>query len=245
MCVASLGVALGAQAGTAASSTLGLTAISTAVGVVSSAVGIVQAQSQAAFAQQQANTQHVNMQLQAQNDRKGQMYDHIARINAANASGLATQKGIYNSQMAANRGMVAKQLERKQAADQAAFQSLDIYRKQIGSRGKILAAGVTGQSVGLMAPSMLNGKVDLLRRSSTHHSEVLTLLWRTLWKLCRSKTHLVKINSLVLRYHLHAHRCLHKCQQVRSLWDSVFLNMTLADGTDLQARRIQRKIYAL
>ena len=79
------------------------------------------------------------------------MYDHIARINAANASGLATQKGIYNSQMAANRGMVAKQLERKQAADQAAFQSLDIYRKQIGSRGKVLAAGVTGQSVGLMA----------------------------------------------------------------------------------------------
>jgi len=151
MCVASLGVALGAQAGTAAASTLGLTAISTAVGFVSSAVGIMQAQSQAAFAQQQANTQHVNMQLQAQNDRKGQMYDHIARINAANASGLATQKGIYNSQMAANRGMVAKQLERKQAADQAAFQSLDIYRKQIGSRGKILAAGVTGQSVGLMA----------------------------------------------------------------------------------------------
>ena len=151
MCVASLGVALGAQAGTAAASTLGLTAISTAVGMVSSAVGIMQAQSQAAFAQQQANTQHVNMQLQAQNDRKGQMYDHIARINAANASGLATQKGIFNSQMAANRGMVAKQLERKQAADQAAFQSLDIYRKQIGSRGKVLAAGVTGQSVGLMA----------------------------------------------------------------------------------------------
>ena len=55
MCVAALGVALGATAGTGAASTLGLSAIGTAVGAVGSAVGIMNAQSQAAFAQQQAN----------------------------------------------------------------------------------------------------------------------------------------------------------------------------------------------
>ena len=150
MCVAALGVALGAKAGTAAASTLGLTAIGTAISGVSAVFGIMQAQSQAAFARAQASANTRNQQRQVQFDREQQMLQHVGDVRAQQAANLAAEQNMFYARMGQNRQQVAEQFRIKEARDRMAFKMQKIYAKQIGTVGSVLAAGRSGQSIGLL-----------------------------------------------------------------------------------------------
>ena len=58
---------------------------------------------------------------------------------------------ILNNQNAANRSFAQEQTKLDEARTQAAFKAQEIYGKQIGAKGSVLATGATGQSVGLLA----------------------------------------------------------------------------------------------
>jgi|TARA_B100000085_G_scaffold285127_1_gene320097 hypothetical protein len=150
MCVAALGVALGAKAGTAAASTLGLSAIGTAISGVSAVFGIMQAQSQAAFARAQASANTRNQQRQVQFDREQQMLQHVGDVRAQQAANLAAEQNMFYARMGQNRQQVAEQFRIKEARDRMAFKMQKIYAKQIGTVGSVLAAGRSGQSIGLL-----------------------------------------------------------------------------------------------
>ena len=151
MCVAALGIALGATAGTGAATTLGLAAIGTAVSVASAGFGIVQAQQQANFARAQAGATTRNQQRQVQFEREQQMLKHVGDVRAQQAANLAAEKNMFYARMGQNRQQINEQLKLKESRDRMQFAMQKIYQKQIGALGSVLAAGGTGQSIGLMA----------------------------------------------------------------------------------------------
>nr|BAR25499.1 hypothetical protein [uncultured Mediterranean phage uvMED]BAR25549.1 hypothetical protein [uncultured Mediterranean phage uvMED] len=122
-----------------------------AVSAVTSGLGIVQGFQQAAFAQQQANIQHQNAQIQANYERQAQVAKHIGDVRAQQAQSLAAQQQIFYNGEAANKAWVAEQTKLNEAKKAAAFKSQEIYAKSIGATGKVLASGATGKSVGLLA----------------------------------------------------------------------------------------------
>ena len=128
----------------------GLTAASQVMGIASSALGIMQGFQQAAFAQQQANLQHQNAQRQAHFERQQQVAKHIGDVRAQQAQTVAAQQQAFFNSEAANKSWTAEQVKLNEARAQAAFKSQEIYAKQIGAAGSVLATGATGQSVGLL-----------------------------------------------------------------------------------------------
>lgn len=142
-------LALGGGAAAAFSNTMAV--VGTVISAASSAAGIMQAQQQANFQAQQAAIQTQNARRQAQAARQQQALKHMGDVKAQQAQTLAYQKQIFNNSEAANRVYTAEQLKLQEARMKAAFKSQEIYAKQIGSVGSVLAAGQTGQSVGLIA----------------------------------------------------------------------------------------------
>ena len=103
---------------------------------------------------QQSNAQMVNQYnqqvQQVNNDRAG-----IASRHAAEK--LTYQRGLETSQeqarlnnAAANRVYMGEQAKINEAQKKAAFEQQAILAKSIGAKGSVLAAGRTGQSVGLL-----------------------------------------------------------------------------------------------
>lgn len=129
----------------------GLAAASSVVGMVGTVAGIAQAAQQASFAQQQAQLQ-LNQQRQqtvVENQRIANQY--VGEVAAQQAQTQAYTKQVLNNQTAANKSAAQEQVKLKEARNKAAFKAQDIYAKQIGAKGSVLATGATGQSVGLLA----------------------------------------------------------------------------------------------
>lgn len=132
------------------------------IAAVSTVTSTMQANTQAQIAQQQANAeaernrqqldlQYQQAQKQAYANNQQIVARHIADVRAQQASRQAfEQQRVYNQQ-ASDRVYQAEQAKFVSAKKAAAFKMQEIYAKQIGSMGSVLATGRTGQSVGLLA----------------------------------------------------------------------------------------------
>ena len=151
MCLPLLGAA-GAAAGGLGG---GLSAISTVVGMVSSVAGIAQAQQgmqmQAAQYQQQMNLQYQQAQQQAYRENQANVTRHQNEVRAQQAGQLSYYQQLANNNEAANKVYTQEQVKLNEARTAAAFKAQENYIKAIGSKGKVLASGATGQSIGLLA----------------------------------------------------------------------------------------------
>ena len=132
------------------------------VSAASAAAGIAQGQAaqqqqaqQFAYQQEmnrrQQDLQYQNAQRQAFADRQAQIAKYTAEVRASHRANLAYYDQISNNQEAANRVYVQEQVKLKEAATKANFKAQEIYAKSIGTQGTVLASGMTGQSVGLLA----------------------------------------------------------------------------------------------
>ena len=126
-----------------------------AISATSSVAGIAQAQQsmnmQAAQYQQQQDLAYQQAQQQAYQQNKQIVADHQGRVRQEIAARNAYEQQLVNNSTAANKSYVQEQAKLKEARDQAAFKAQSNYAKAIGSQGKVLASGATGQSVGLLA----------------------------------------------------------------------------------------------
>ena len=145
-----------------AAAAAGLSAIGTIGGLASSAFGIVQGQQQAQQQQQAAamqarqaqenmNMQYAQAQQSAFRERTAQVQKHIGETRAQQANHLSYYRQLTNNNEAANKAYTQEQVKLNEARTAAAFKAQANYAKSIGARGKILASGATGQSVGLLA----------------------------------------------------------------------------------------------
>ena len=102
-------------------------------------------------ADQQMNLSYQQAQQQQFTQNQQIVARHVGNVRAQQESRLAFERGEVNRLAGANRAYVERQMNLKNAKDQAAFRMQEIYAKSIGSKGTLLAAGGTGQSIGLMA----------------------------------------------------------------------------------------------
>ncbi len=139
-----------------------ISAIGTIGGLASSAFGIMQSQQQQQFAQQQAVMQQQqaiqNMDLQYRQAQRQTAQENQARVNKyqgevrmQQAQKLSYYQQITNNNEALNKSFTQEQVKLNEAKDAAAFKSQANYAKAIGAKGKILASGMSGQSIGLLA----------------------------------------------------------------------------------------------
>ena len=132
-----------------------LQAAGLALSAVTSTIGIIQAQQsaqmQAAQAQQSIDLSHRQRQEQARLANRQALTQQQGQIRQEQASRLSFYNQLDNINSGLNKTYVQEQAKFEEAQDKAAFKSVDIIRKSIGIQGKILASGVTGQSVGLLA----------------------------------------------------------------------------------------------
>ena len=139
--------------GAAVASTL--SAIGTVAGIGSTAFGIMQSQQQAQYqadvAAQQANLQYQQAQQQTFRDRQQQVQKYVGDVQAQQASVEQYQKQIGNNSKALNKSYEQEQLKLQEARTSAAFRAQANYAKAIGTKGSVLAAGQSGQSIGLLA----------------------------------------------------------------------------------------------
>lgn len=103
---------------------------------------------------QQSNAQMLNQYRQQQqqviNERESIMSrDQANKLNYQRTLESAQEQSRLNNQ-AANRTYMAEQAKIDEARKKAAFEQQAILAKSIGDKGKVLAAGRTGQSVGLL-----------------------------------------------------------------------------------------------
>lgn len=132
-----------------------LSAIGTVAGIASSAFGIMQSQQQAQYqanvAAQQANLQYQQAQQATFRDRQQQVQKYVGDVQAQEASVKQYQRQIGNNNRALNKSYEQEQLKLTEARTSAAFKAQSNYAKAIGAKGSVLAAGQTGQSIGLLA----------------------------------------------------------------------------------------------
>ncbi len=139
-----------------------ISAIGTIGGLASSAFGIMQSQQQQQFAQQQAVMQQQqaiqNMDLQYQQAQRQTAQENQARANKyqgevrmQQAQQLSYYQQINNNNEALNKSFTQEQVKLNEAKDAAAFKAQANYAKAIGAKGRILAGGMSGQSIGLLA----------------------------------------------------------------------------------------------
>jgi hypothetical protein len=140
-------------AGTAAAAALSTT--STIVGMASTAFGIIQsqqqAQYQAAAAAQQMDLQYQQAQQSAFRDRQQQVQQFVGQVEAQQQGVKQYQKQLNSNNQALNKSYASEQAKLQEARSAAAFKAQANYAKAIGTKGTVLAAGQTGQSVGLLA----------------------------------------------------------------------------------------------
>ncbi len=139
--------------GAAAASTL--SAISTVGGLASSAFGIMQSQQQAALQQQQAiqsmDLQYRQAQQQTAQENQARANKYVGEVRAQQAQRRSYYEQLTNNNEALNKSFNQEQVKLNEAKDAAAFKSQANYAKAIGAKGKIMAGGMSGQSIGLLA----------------------------------------------------------------------------------------------
>lgn len=154
MCVIS-GAAVGAAAALSANIGLATTAVSTALTIAGMQQGQQQAQAsmnfQAAQTAQQQDLAYRQAQQATNNDRKQQLTQYNGQVAAQQAAVNQYNKTLTNTNDGVNRVYTQEQAKLLEVRDQAAFKAQENYAKAIGAKGRILAGGMTGQSIGLLA----------------------------------------------------------------------------------------------
>ena len=149
MCVPIAGLA-GAQLVTAQIALAGL-----AISAVSTGIGMYQSQQNMQFQAESARQQQDLAYRQAQQQQRFQneqiVNKHIGQVKAQQAASNAANMAWFYGDQSANKAWVSQQQKFNEVKDKAAFKSQTILAKMIGSKGKVLASGATGQSVGLLA----------------------------------------------------------------------------------------------
>lgn len=135
--------------GAAAASTLG--AISSIAGIAGTVAGIAQGQQQMAFQQQQAQLQLQQQRQQAENQNQELVNRYVGEAAQRDRSIQGYQDQLKYNMDAQNAAHMEQQTKLDEARTKAAFKSQEIYAKQIGAKGSVLATGRTGQSVGLLS----------------------------------------------------------------------------------------------
>ena len=140
-----------------------------AVAAAGTTASIIQAQQSASFTaasqRQQMDLSYQQAQRQTFYQNEGMVNKHIGQVKAFNAASFAANKGYFYGDEAANKSYISQQLKLKEIRDKARFKSLNIYAKSIGAKGRVLAAGGRGQSIGLLA-------LDADRRAGLAQAEV-------------------------------------------------------------------------
>ena len=125
-------------------------AISGASSVANIAMAQQSAQMQAAQYKQQMDLQYQQAQQQANMQNRQIQAQHQGQIRQEIAARRAYEQQLQNNNTAANKSYTQEQAKLNEAKAKAAFQAQSNYAKAIGSQGKVLASGATGQSVGLL-----------------------------------------------------------------------------------------------
>ena len=146
--------AAAAGAGAAAATQTAISAAGLAISAVSTIASVAQAQQSAAMqtaqAQQSMDLQYRQAQQAAYNERQQQQALYKGKILERQASNLAFNKQRGFNADAANRVYAQEQAKVREARQAAAFKAQENIAKTIGAQGSVLAAGGTGQSVGLL-----------------------------------------------------------------------------------------------
>jgi hypothetical protein len=154
MCVIS-GAALGTAAALSANIGLATTAVSTALTIAGMQQGQQQAQAsmnfQAAQTAQQQDLAYRQAQQATDNDRRQQLTKYNGQVAAQQAAYNQYNKTVGNTNDGVNRVYTQEQAKLLEVRDKAAFKAQENYAKAIGAKGRILAGGQTGQSIGLLA----------------------------------------------------------------------------------------------
>jgi len=126
-----------------------------AVSAASTAIGMYQAQQNMKLTMDMARQQQDLSYRQAQQQQRFQneqiVNKHIGQVKAQQAASNAANMAWFYGDQSANKAWVSQQQKFNEVKDKAAFKSQTILAKMIGSKGKVLASGATGQSVGLLA----------------------------------------------------------------------------------------------
>ena len=137
-----------------AGAALGMQAAGLAISAVSTVASMAQAQAsmqmQANQYEQQMNLQYQQAQQQAALQNRQIQQQHMGQVRQEIAANQAYQQQLQNNNTAANKTYTQEQAKLNEARAQAAFKAQTNYAKAIGSQGKVLASGATGQSVGLL-----------------------------------------------------------------------------------------------
>ena len=103
------------------------------------------------MARQQQDLSYRQAQQQTNFQNKALQQQHIGKVKAQVAATEAANMAYFYGDQAANIAYVAQHQTIKEVQDKAAFKTQEIYAKAIGAKGRILASGLTGQSIGLLA----------------------------------------------------------------------------------------------
>lgn len=181
MCIIS-GAAVGAAAALSANIGLATTAVSTALTIAGMQQSQQQAQAsmnfQAAQTAQQQDLAYRQAQQATNNDRKQQLTQYNGQVRAQQAAVSQYNKTLANTNDGVNRVYTQEQAKLLEVRDKAAFKAQENYAKAIGAKGRILAGGQTGQSIGLLALNedrqlgFANAKENATLRSAEAQSEI-------------------------------------------------------------------------
>lgn len=126
-----------------------------AISAVGIGVSVYQSQQsmkfQADMARQQQDLAYRQAQQQQRFTNEQIVNKHIGQVKAQQAAVNAANMAWFYGDQSANKAWVSQQQKFNEVKDAATFKSQNILAKMIGSKGKILASGATGQSVGLLA----------------------------------------------------------------------------------------------
>ena len=135
--------------GAAAASAMG--ALSSVAGIAGTIAGIAQGQQSMAFQQQQAQLQLQQQRQQAENQNQELANRYVGEAAQRDRSMKGYQDQLKYNMDAQNAAHMEQQSKLDEARTKAAFKAQEIYAKQIGAQGSVLATGRTGQSVGLLS----------------------------------------------------------------------------------------------
>lgn len=119
--------------------------------VASTALGIYGSYQQAQAANAQAAYQQASAKQQADIANMARQRDYINNARLQAESVVAAGRQVANNNQSANRSYVAEQERLNEAKRAAAFKSQENYIKSIGAKGSVLASGMSGKSIGLLA----------------------------------------------------------------------------------------------
>lgn len=108
-------------------------------------------QFQADMARQQQDLSYRQAQQQQRFTNEQIVNKHIGQVKAQQEAFNAANLAWFYGDESANKAWVSQQLKFNEVKDKAAFKTQNIFAKMIGSKGKVLASGATGKSVGLLA----------------------------------------------------------------------------------------------